>query len=80
MEKLKLEGRKTNRNPQDFGNRNNFRRSNNTPQILQRDQINREDKKFQTPLHNNLVDEEEGNNEEPDQEIHSLGDTTASPH
>jgi hypothetical protein len=37
MEILKLEGRKTNRNPQDFGNINNFRRPNNTPQIMQRD-------------------------------------------
>jgi hypothetical protein len=37
MEILKLEGRQTNRNPQDFGNKNNFRRPNNTPQILQKD-------------------------------------------
>jgi hypothetical protein len=43
MEKLKLEGRQTNKNPQYFGNTNNFRMSNNTPQILQRDQRNRED-------------------------------------
>jgi hypothetical protein len=64
MERLKLEGRQTNRNPQDFGNINNFRRQNNTPQILQRDQRNREDQKVQTPLQNNLVDDEEGNNEE----------------
>jgi hypothetical protein len=80
MEKLKLEGRQANRNPQDFGNRNNFRRQNNTPQILQRDQRNREDQKVQTPLQNNLVDDEEGDNEEADQEIHCLGDTSASPH
>ena len=37
MEKLKLEGRQANRNTQDFGNRNNFRRQNNAPKILQRD-------------------------------------------
>jgi hypothetical protein len=80
MEKLKLEGRQTNRNPQDFGNRNNFRRQNNTPQITQRDQRNREDHKVQTPLQNNLVDEQEGDNEETDQEIHCLGDIVASPH
>jgi hypothetical protein len=27
-----------------------------------------------------LVDDEEGNNEDEDQEIHCLGDTTSSPH
>jgi hypothetical protein len=80
MEKLKLEGRQANRNPQDFGNRNNFRRQNNAPQILQRDKRNREDQKVQTPLQNNLVDDEEGDNEEADQEIHYLGDTSTSPH
>jgi hypothetical protein len=50
MERLKLEGRQTNINPQDFGNINNFRRSNNTPQILQRDHRNKEDQKVQTHL------------------------------
>ena len=80
MEKLKLEGRGANRNPQGFGNRKNFIRQNNTPQILQRDQRNREDHKVQTPLQNNLVDDEEGDNEEADQEIHCLGDTNTSPH
>jgi hypothetical protein len=79
MERLKLEGRQTNRNPQDFRNINNFRRPNNTPQIMQRDHRNRKDQKVQTPLQNNLVDDEEGNNEEADQEIHCLGDATASP-
>jgi hypothetical protein len=34
MEILKLEGRQTNINPQDCGNINNFRRPNNTPQIM----------------------------------------------
>jgi hypothetical protein len=80
MERLKIEGRQKNRNPQDFGNINNFRRPNNTPQIMQRYQRNREDQKVQTPLQNNLVDDEEENNEESNQEIHFLGDTTTSPH
>jgi hypothetical protein len=74
MERLKLKGRQTNRNTQDFGNRNNFRRKNNTPQIIQRDRRNKEYQKVQTPLQNNLVDDEE------DQEIHCLGDTTTSLH
>jgi hypothetical protein len=80
MEILKLEGRQTNRSPQDFRNINNFRRPNNTPQIMQRDKRNREDQKVRNPLQNNLVDDEEGNNEEAKQEIHCLGDTTTSPH
>ena len=46
MEKNKLEGRQTNRNTQDIGNRGNFRRQNNAPRILQRDQRNRDDQKF----------------------------------
>jgi hypothetical protein len=36
MERLNLEGRQANRNSQYFGNINQFRRTNNTPQILQR--------------------------------------------
>jgi hypothetical protein len=58
MEKLKLEGRQENMNTQDFGNQNNFRRQNNAPQILQRDQRNIDDQKVQTPLQKNLVDDE----------------------
>jgi hypothetical protein len=80
MEKMKLEGRQTNRNTQDTGNRGNFRRQNNAPQILQRDQRNRDDQKVQTPLQNNMVDDEEGEDEGTDQEIHCLGDTSTSPH
>jgi len=57
MEKIKLEGRQGNRNTQDFGNRNNFRRKNNAPQILQRDKRNKEDQKVYTPLQKNLVAE-----------------------
>jgi hypothetical protein len=80
MEKLKLEGRQENRNTQHFGNRNNFIRQNNAPQIPQRDHRNREDQKVYTPLQNNMVYDEEGYNEEVDQEIHCLGDTSTSPH
>jgi len=60
MEKMKLEGWKTNRNTQDTINMGNFRRKNNAPQIFQRDQRNRDDQKVQTPLQNNMVDDEEG--------------------
>jgi hypothetical protein len=57
MEKLNLEGKKRYRNTQNVDNRGNFRRPNNAPQIIQRDQTNRDrdDKKIQAPLQNNLV-------------------------
>jgi hypothetical protein len=82
MEKLKLEGKQNYRNTQNVDNRGNFRRPNNAPQVLQRDQRNRDrdDKKVQAPLQNNLVVDEEGEDEETDPEIHCLGDTSSSPH
>jgi hypothetical protein len=82
IEKLKLEGKQTYRNTQNTDNRGNFRRPNNAPQILPRDPRNRErdDQKVQTPLQNNLVADEEGEEEEVDPEIHCLGDTSPSPH
>ena len=63
---MKLEGRKTNINTQDNANRVNFRRQNNAPQIPQRDHRNRDDQKVQTPLQNNVVDDEEGEDEGAD--------------
>jgi hypothetical protein len=82
MEKLKFEGKQSYRNPQNVDNRGNFRRPNNSPQIIQRDQRNRDrdDKKIQAPLQNNLVTDEEGEEEDVDPEIHCLGDTSSSPH
>jgi hypothetical protein len=69
MEKMK-EGKTTYRNPQNVDNRGNFRRpNNNVPQIMPREQRNRDrdDQRIQTPLQNNLVDDEEG------EEIDELG-------
>ena len=82
MEKLKLEGKHNYRNTQNDDNRGNFRRRNNSPQVLQRDPRNRDrdDEKFQTPLQNNLLADEEGVDEESDPENHCLGDTSSSPH
>jgi hypothetical protein len=82
MEKLKLEGKHNYRNTKNDDNRGNFRRPNNAPQVLQRDPRNRDrnDKKFQAPLQNNLVSNEEGEDEETNPEIHCLGDTSSSPH
>jgi hypothetical protein len=81
MEKLKLEGKQTYRNTQNDDNRGNFRRPNNTPQILPRDPRNRDrdDQKVQAPIQNNLVADEEGEDEETDPEIHFLGYTSSSP-
>jgi hypothetical protein len=81
MEKLKLKGKWTYRNTQNVDNRGNFRRPNNAPRILPRDPRNRDrdDKKVQDPLQNNLVIDE-GEDEEIDHEIHCLGDTSSSPH
>jgi hypothetical protein len=82
MEKLKLEGRQNYRNPQNVDNRGNFRRPNNAPQILPREQRNRDrnDQNIQTPLQNNLVTDDEGEDEDLDPEIHCLGDTSSFPH
>jgi ribonuclease HI len=84
MEKMKFEGKQTYRNPQNIDNRGNFRRPNkNVPQMMPREQRNRDrdDQRIQTPLQNNLVVDEEG--EEIDElgpEIHCFGDTSPFPH
>jgi hypothetical protein len=82
MEKLKLEGNKSYKNTHNVDYRGNFRRPNNSPQVLLREQRNRDrdDKKVQAPLQNNLVVDEEGEDEETDPGIHCLGDTSSSPH
>jgi hypothetical protein len=80
MEKLKIERKHTYKNTQNVDNRGNF--PNNAPHILPRDPRSRyrDDQKVQTPLQNNLVVDEEGEDEETDLEIHFLGDTSSSPH
>jgi hypothetical protein len=80
MEKIKFEGKHNYRNTQNVDNIGNFRRQNNAPRVLQRDQINRDDQKFQTPLQNNMVDNEVGEDEEAYPEIHCVDDTSPSPH
>jgi hypothetical protein len=82
VERIELEGKKNYRNPQNVDSRGNYRRPNHTPQIIQRDQRNRDkdDQKIQTPLQNNLVVDEEEEDEDLDPEIHCLGDTSSFPH
>jgi hypothetical protein len=83
MEKMKVGGKTDYRNPQNIDNRGNFRRpNNNVPQIMPREQRNRDrdDQRIQTPLQNNLVTDEEREEEELDPEIHCIEDTSPFPH
>jgi hypothetical protein len=82
MEKIELEGKKIYRNSKNIENRDSFKRPTNVPQIIQRDQRNRDrdDQKIQNPLQNNLVTDENEEGEDIDHEIHFLGDTSLSPH
>jgi ribonuclease HI len=83
MEKMKMEGKPTYKNPQNIENRGNFRRSNNNvPQIMPREQRDRDrsDQKIQAPFQNNLVVDEERKEEEIDPEIHCIEDTSPFPH
>jgi hypothetical protein len=83
MEKMKFEGKQGYKSAQNVDNKGNFRRQINiAPQILPREPRirDRDDQKIQTPLQNNLVVDEEGEEEELDPEIHCLGDTSPFPH
>jgi hypothetical protein len=63
MEKMKFEGKQGYKNVPNIDNKGNFRRlNNNAPQIMPREQRDRDrnDQKIQTPLQNNLVTNEEG--------------------
>jgi hypothetical protein len=83
MERLELEGKPIYRNPQNTDNRGFRRPNNNVPQIMPREQRNRDrdDQRIQTPLQNNLVAGEEGEEiDELDPEIHCFGDTSPFPH
>jgi len=83
MERLELQEKKTYISPQNIDNRSNFRRSNNSaPRIMQREpwNRNRDDQKIQTPLQNNLITDNGGEEEDVDPEIHCLEDSSPSPH
>jgi hypothetical protein len=82
MEKMKFEGNQSYKASHNAKNRGNFRRPTNTPQILPREPRNRDrdDQKIQTPLQNNLVVDEEGEEGELDPKIYCLGETFPFPH
>ena len=57
--KLRLEKKRWNA-PWEGGNKNsNYYGRNNVPQILQRDQKNKDDQRIQPPFQNNFVNEED---------------------
>jgi hypothetical protein len=71
------------KNPQNVDNRGFSRPSNNMPQALPREprRKDRDEKRIQTPLQNNLVPHEEGEEiDELDPEIHCIEDTFPFPH
>jgi hypothetical protein len=84
MERMNMEGNKAYKNPHNAENKGGFRRLNNiAPPTMQRDQRgrDREDQKIQPPFQNNLVaDEEEGEMDGLDLEIHCFRDTPPFPH
>jgi hypothetical protein len=83
MEKMKVEGKQTYKNPQNAENKGNFRRpNNNAPQMMQRDERgrDREDQRIQETLQNNFVtNDEEGEIDGLDPKIHYFGDTSPFP-
>jgi hypothetical protein len=83
IERWELEGKPMYKNPQNIENRGFRRPANNMPQVFSREQRgkDREDKRVQAPLQNNLVDHEE--REEIDEfgpEIHCIEETPPFPH
>jgi hypothetical protein len=84
MERMKMEGRQAYKGPQNDENKGGFRRPNNiAPLTMQRDQRgrDREDQKIQPPFQNNfVVDEEEGETDGLDPEIHCFEEIPPFPH
>jgi hypothetical protein len=83
MERLKVEGRQAYKGPQSTENKGGFRRLNNiSPPTMKRERgRDREDQRIQAPFQNNFVaEEEEGETNELDPEIHCFVDTPPFPH
>jgi hypothetical protein len=83
MERWELEGKPMYRNPQNIDSRGFRKPNNNVPQDFPREQRSRDrdDQRIQTPLQNNLVSHEEGEEvDEIDPEIHYIEDTSSFPH
>jgi hypothetical protein len=80
MERWELEGKPIYRNPQNADSRGFRKPNNNVPQVFPREQRSRDrdDQRIQTPLQNNLVSHEEGEEiDELDPEIHCIEDSSS---
>jgi hypothetical protein len=83
MERMKVEGRQAYKGPQNTENKGGFRRPNHivSPTVQRERGRDREDQKIQAPFQNNfMAEEEEGEADELDPEIHCFGDTPPFPH
>jgi hypothetical protein len=83
MERWELEGKPMYRNPQNADGRGFRRPDNNGPRAFPREQRekDREDQRIQTPLQNNLVTHEGGEEiDEFDPEIHCVEEAPPFPH
>jgi len=83
MERWELEGKPMYKNPKNVDNRGFRRPNNHGPQDFPREQRekDREDQRIQTPLQNNLVTHEEGEEiDEFDPEIHCVEEAPPFPH
>jgi hypothetical protein len=83
MERWELEGKPMYRNPQNADGRGFRRPNNNGPQAFPREQRekDREDQRIQTPLQNNLVTHEGGEDiDKFDPEIHCFEEAPPFPH
>ena len=83
MERWELEGKPTYRNPQNANGRGFRRPNNNGPHAFPREQREkcREDKRIQTPLQNNTITHEGGEEiDEFDPKIHSVEEAPPFPH
>jgi hypothetical protein len=83
MERWELEGKPMYRNLQNIDSKGFRKPNNNVPQDFPREHKSRDrdDQRIQTPLQNNLVSHEEGEEvDEIDHEIHCIEDTSPFPH
>jgi len=83
MERMNVEGRQAYKGLQNTENKGGFKRQNNitSPTVQREKGRDREDQKIQVPFQNNfMAEEEEGETDELDLEIHCFGDTPPFPH
>jgi hypothetical protein len=83
MERMRVEGRQAYKGPQNAEKGGGFRRPNNfaPPNVQKERGRDREDQRIQAPFQNNFVaEDEEGETDKLEPEIHCFGDTPPFPH